>query len=303
MSQRNDTQRAVIRQHSKSFSLAARLLAPQARRHAELLYAWCRTADDAVDRADSPTAAHAALARLRDQLDRVYRQASCDDPATAALAEVVRACQLPRHYPDELLAGMEMDLNCDRYATFEQLLLYCHRVAGVVGLMMCHALGVRDERALPHAAHLGIAMQLTNIARDVGEDWVRGRLYLPLEWLAATPTPRQPLPDDLARPALERILQSAQRFYASGERGLVYLDARSRLAVRTAARVYAAIGSRVAAQGYRVSAGRAVVSTRRKLLLLLWSGCLELGGLLRRRVPVRVPQQVCTFEQLLSVPV
>jgi phytoene synthase len=310
MSNRDDAQRAVIRRHSKSFSLAARLLAPPARRHAELLYAWCRTADDAVDRAESPTAARAALARLRADLDRVYCHQPTDDPATAALACVVDACQLPRHYPEELLAGMEMDLDCQRYATFEQLLLYCHRVAGVVGLMMCHALGVRDERALPHAAHLGIAMQLTNIARDVGEDWARGRLYLPLAWLAGEPPPHgQPLPDELARPALIRTLQVARRYYASGERGLAYLDARSRLAVRTAARVYAAIGERIARRGYRVSAGRAVVSRWRKLQLLMWSGFLELGGLLRQRVPVRqrgpvrAPQQVCTFEQLLRVPV
>lgn len=261
------TDAEVIRRHSKSFALAARLLAPRERRHAEALYAWCRAADDAVDLAPTPADAVRALDSLRAEVDAVY----AGGPATgaaAALASVVAACDVPRDYPLAMLAGFEMDAAGTTYQNVDELLVYCHRVAGVVGLMMCHAFGVKDRRAFAHADQFGIAMQLTNVARDVSEDWGRGRLYVPADWLARVPRPGEPLDDAAFAPAVRRLLELAGDYYRAGEAGLRYLAPRARLAARVAGLVYAEIGREVARRGYRVGAGRAVVSPGRKLQLV-----------------------------------
>lgn len=262
-------ERAIIRRHSKSFALAARLLSPVVRRRAELLYAWCRSVDDAIDHAPTPLAAATAVAELRAELDVVYAGRTPHTPAGRMLRAVAEEIHLPREYPGELLAGMAMDAAGQRYKTLDDLLLYCHRVAGVVGLMMCHAMGVADDRAAVHAGHLGIAMQLTNIARDVAEDWANGRLYLPTDWLGGDPPAGRPLDDLTTSPAIRRLLDAADRYYQSGDAGLPYLAPRSRLAVRTARAVYAAIGSEVRRRGCRASAGRAVTSTATKVRAVL----------------------------------
>ncbi len=168
--------RATISHHSKSFALASALLGRRVRDQTAIVYTWCRRADDAVDAASSDP--RTALAQLRLELDDVYSQRAVD-PVLAAFAEVVRDRAIPRCYPDELLAGMAMDVESTRYRTLDDLITYCWRVAGVVGLMMSHVFGVSTNSALPRAVHLGIAMQLTNICRDVVEDWERGRLYVP----------------------------------------------------------------------------------------------------------------------------
>ena len=257
-----------IRRHSKSFALAARLLAPAPRRRAEALYGWCRRADDAVDHAPDRATAAANLAGLRAELTAVYAGAVPTDPTVRAFAGVVRECHIPEADPADLLAGFGMDVAGADYRTAADLLLYCYRAAGVVGRMMCPALGAADPRALRPAADLGIAMQLTNIARDVAEDWHRGRRYLPADWFARVPAPGDPLDDAAFAPAVRRTLDAAAGYYASGLAGLPYLDRRSRFAVRVAARVYADIGRRVAATGCRVTAGRAVVPAARKLWLV-----------------------------------
>ncbi len=262
-------ERASIRRHSKSFALAARLLAPAARRYAERLYAWCRFADDAVDHAPNLDAAAAAVTELRADLEAVYAGREPRTVESKLLASVVAECKLPRTYPDELLAGLGMDAAGTRYRTVDDLLMYCHRVAGVVGLMMCHTLGVADDRAGPHAGALGLAMQLTNIARDVAEDWNRGRLYLPLDWLGEEPPAGQRLADAMAAPAVRRLLELADAHYDNGLAGLPYLTERCQLAVRVAADLYRAIGGRVRAVGCRPSAGRAVVPGWRKLVAVL----------------------------------
>jgi phytoene synthase len=261
-----------IARGSKSFALASRLLPRRARDQAALVYAWCRRADDAVDLAP-PAAQAGALATLAVELDEVYR-GSPADPVLAGFAEVVRARAIPRTYPEALLAGMAMDVRGTRYQTLDELELYAWRVASVVGLMMSHVLGVRRDDALVEAAHLGLAMQLTNVCRDVAEDWERGRLYLPDELLAAHgaggladalggPMPAEALPGIAG--AVAELLAIADDHYRRADRGLAALPWRGALAVRAARRIYAAIGARLAARGHDVTAGRAVVSTPRKL--------------------------------------
>lgn len=277
--------RRVLAAKSKSFAFATKLLPPDVANNVVVLYAYCRRADDEVDLA--PAAEQSArLAGLRAELEQVYSAHAPRDAALAAFAQVVHECEIPRRYVVDLLAGMQMDVDGASYATLEDLALYAYRVAGVVGLMMCHVMGVRDPRALEHAAHLGIGMQLTNIARDVLEDWQRGRLYLPDTLLArhGAGQLRAQLPAQLpaagaAAPAFPveyasgvarataDLLVSADAYYVSGDAGMLDLSARCGLAVRTARLVYAAIGDRVRAQRCDPLAGRAVVPGREKLLL------------------------------------
>lgn len=287
-----------IHLHSKSFSLASRLLPPGARHDAVVLYAYCRRADDAIDLV-APEVQPAALAELRRELDAIYAGEAQADPILREFSRLVGERGLPRVYPEELIEGMAMDVRGTFYADPQVLLQYCYRVASVVGLMMCHVMGVREDRALPHAAHLGIGMQLTNICRDVLEDWERGRLYLPATLLAKHGVPDLhdalggPLPE-AARPAIAAVtaelLELADRYYASGDAGLEYLQPRCAFAVRAARSIYADIGREVRGQGCDPLAGRAHVSKLRKLWLALRSGVRTLisGGARTAVAPSRV---------------
>jgi len=258
--------RRILAHHSKSFALAGRLLPPGLRRDAAALYAWCRRCDDAVD---DPTASDdraLALRRLRRELDDVYAGTPQEDPVLGGLQDVVRRHQLPRKFAEDLLEGMAMDVGVVRMASMDQLLLYAYRAAGTVGLMMAHLMGVRDAATLRRAADLGIAMQLTNVCRDVAEDEQRGRVYLPADLLDGAPVPTR-APATAAR-AVAAVLGCAQTFYRSGDVGLARLPFRCAVAIRAARLIYAEIGGVVARRAFDVCAGRAVVSGRRKLFLL-----------------------------------
>jgi phytoene synthase len=304
--------RAVIARHSKSFALAARLLPPRVRDDAVVLYAYCRRVDDAIDCAQ-PAEQAGALAALRAELDAVYGSRPLRDPLLAAFQRVVRSRAIPRAYAQELLAGMRMDVTGTRYATFDQLLRYCHRAAGSVGLMMCHVMGVRRPRALLHAAHLGIAMQLTNIARDVLEDWDRGRLYLPDELLAAhgagglrarlgAPIPHSALPAVMA--AVSVLLDRADAYYRSADVGVRELSLRCGLGVRAARLVYAQIGRVLRARDCDPRSGRAVVSFATKAVLLLRAALRTLLSLPRMpwSAPPRLPRTELSLCDAIALP-
>lgn len=290
------TPRAAIRKGSKSFWLASLLLGPELRDDAAGLYAYCRRADDLIDLAP-PEQAQQRVDELRRELDQVYAGAAELEPEARELARLVVEKQLPREYPEALLRGFQLDAEGKTYATLLELYDYCWCVAGSVGAMMCHVLGVRRERAVAHGIHLGMAMQLTNICRDVAEDWQRGRLYLPTELVPEL----RDVPVTGALPsryrascarAVRELLAHAERLYRSGDQGLPYLSFRSRLAVSTARRVYSGIGERLLAHGADVLAGRSVVSTPEKLLHVAGAA---LGSL---RIAVATP--VFTPAPLLS---
>lgn len=261
--------RAVIQQHSRSFSLAALLLAPLERQRAEALYAYCRRADDAIDLAPAREA-DGRLYRLRRELDAVYAGEAQSDPTLAEFQRVVFEARIPAEYPEALLCGFELDASGKSYETLDDLYRYCWCVAGSVGAMMCHVLGVRADQAVVHGVHLGMGMQLTNICRDVAEDWQLGRLYLPRELAPALHQARgeREFPERHVAEsagAVRRLLREADAFYRSGDRGLGYLGPRARFSIAAARNVYSAIGRRIVAQGADVLAGRAVVSKPRKL--------------------------------------
>jgi phytoene synthase len=270
--------RAVLEENSKSFALAARLLPSASRDEAACVYAFCRRVDDAID--DAPVGAQErALARLVAELDGIYAGEAQTDPSLRGFQAVVQARRLPKRYPLELLAGMAMDARGTHYRTLPDLLLYCHRVAGVVGLMMCHAFGLTDDAALVPAAHLGIGMQLTNICRDVAEDYTLGRVYLPEQLLRARGCPAlqasegahfpdEPTTVAAVQQVTAELLDQAERYYRSAQGGIVALPYRAGLAVRAASKLYAAIGDEVRAHGCDPRRGRAVVPRPRKLLLV-----------------------------------
>jgi 15-cis-phytoene synthase len=263
--------RAWIRRHSKSFFLSSLLLPARVRQASWALYAFCRRADDAVDEVQAGGLAR--VAHLRRRLDEVYAGRATDDPIDRAFAAVVERHQLPRALPDELLAGMEMDARGVDYRTDDELLRYCFRVAATVGLMMTRVMGCSDDVAYLRAADLGVAMQLTNIARDVGEDARRGRVYLPESLCAEVGLDRRRLAtattaEAPVRAAVKTLLGRAAAHYRAADAGVPLLPADCRLAIAASRRIYAAIGDAVARNGYDSVTERAYVSLPAKLALV-----------------------------------
>jgi len=260
----NPSVQSVIGQHSKSFALASRLLDGASRSDVAVLYAWCRRADDAVDLAP-PGERRDRVRRLYAELDAVYAGEVLGEPILAEFQALVRRRGIPRQYPLALLDGMRSDLGPVRIANTEELLLYSYRVAGVVGLMLCHVFGLSDPRAQTNAEHLGIAMQLTNICRDVKEDAERDRCYLPADAVADFgPGDRR----ELVQRAVERLLALAERYYRSADAGFHALPFRAALASRAARHVYAAIGHELRARDCDALAGRVTVPLWKKLALV-----------------------------------
>jgi 15-cis-phytoene synthase len=265
--------RALMRGGSKSFFLASLALPSRVRAPATALYAFCRVADDAIDTSTEPAR---ALDGLRHRLDAIYAGAPGPEIADRALADVVGTMALPRTLLDALLEGFAWDAEGRRYETIEDLHAYGARVAGTVGAMMALVMETRDARALARASELGVAMQLTNIARDVGEDARNGRLYLPLAWLCEAgidPDAWLAAPRFDARLAavVKRLLDEADRLYARAECGVSELPRDCRPAIQAARLVYAEIGHALEAAGLDSVRRRAVVGTGRKLALLLRS--------------------------------
>jgi len=270
---------AITRTNSRSFFLSSQFLPAQKRMAVRALYAFCRTSDDIVDRATDDPAR--ALARWVAQVHTPRPPA--DNPVLLAWNDTVQRYTIPGVLVDELLAGIAMDLTVHRYETFDDLWLYCYRVASVVGLLSMHIIGYH-EGASPYAVKLGVALQLTNILRDVGEDARRGRIYLPQEDLR-----RFGLTDDdiLAGRRDERFRElmrfemlRAETLYDESWPGIALLDADGRMAIAAAAEIYRGILPRIVANDYDVFQKRAYVSLLGKLRIL-WRTHRKLRRLLQ----------------------
>jgi 15-cis-phytoene synthase len=260
----------TIRTGSKSFYAASLLLPKRLRRDAFALYAFCRQSDDLVDLG---SLGPAAIVELERRLDLASRGTPRAHPVDRAFADVMFRHGLPRALPAALIEGFAWDVDGRRYRTLEDLLDYAARVAGTVGAMMAVLMGTRSREALARATDLGLAMQLTNIARDVGEDARNGRIYLPLDWLAEEGVDSETW---LLAPAftpgigrvVERLLSVAEVYYRRGEAGVAYLPGDCRTAIRAAARIYADIGDKLALAGHDSVTRRTFVSKSRKLALV-----------------------------------
>ncbi|GLS46307.1 phytoene/squalene synthase family protein [Methylobacterium brachythecii] len=265
--------RAAICTGSKSFFAASMLLPPSVRIPSFGLYAFCRLSDDAVDEAGSRRCRKAAAESLSQRLTLAYAGRPANTAADRALADIVARHAIPEALPRALLEGLAWDARDRRYGTLSELTDYAARVAGAVGAMMTLIMGVRDPAVLARACDLGVAMQFTNIARDVGEDARAGRLYLPLDWLAeAGIDPDAFLAAPVASPALRavvaRLLDTAEVLYRRSESGIVGLPVACRPAIRAARLIYAEIGRAIAANGLDSVSQRARVSGSRKAVLL-----------------------------------
>lgn len=266
MSSREHTQdviassREVLSRKARSFRWAAQFLAPEVHDDAAILYAFCRLVDDAADLAPSHEQALEALGAIEDELDGRAEAR----PLLAAFLEMSARCELDLDCARELITGVRSDLGTVAFASDVELLRYCYRVAGTVGLMMCSVLGVRDPDAAPFAVDLGVGMQLTNICRDVAEDASMGRVYLPatrLEHHGAST--RALLEGGADRRAVARVvndlLDMADWYYASADAGMRFIPSRSRLAILVASRVYRGIGVKLRDRGGDALAGRTIV--------------------------------------------
>ena len=258
---------AAIRTGSLSFHAASKLLPGKVRDPALALYAFCRIADDAVD--EGHDKAHAVLT-LRDRLDLIYEGRPRNAAADRAFASVVEDFDMPRALPEALLEGLAWDAVGRRYDDLSGVLSYSARVAAAVGAMMCVLMRVRNADALARACDLGLAMQLTNIARDVGEDAREGRLFLPQDWLADEGVdPAAFLADPKPSPAIarvtKRLLAQAERLYQRAESGVAALPFACRPGIFAARHIYGGIGAAVARNGHDNISHRARTGAARKL--------------------------------------
>ncbi len=283
----------VIARHSRSFSLATLLLPRSVAADVHKLYAWCRACDSAVDDAPEIDIARGQLDRLRQDVDLIYSGSQPRLPESLWLADLVERYPIPKAWTLDLLNGMESDLDFKAKRTVEDLEVYCYQAAGVVGLMMSRLLGVKDVRALEYAKSMGMAMQMTNIARDVAEDWARGRCYLPVEWFARTDMLETGVSNEELRPVLERLLNLADHHYRRSEMGYAALPSQVRWSIRAASAIYQEIGYVIRRSGFRVLQKRHYVPTYRKFFILLKTLAAEWRD--RTFCPLVRPQTQTTY--------
>jgi phytoene synthase len=254
---------AIARSHGRSFFLASHCLPPERRRAIQATYAYCRIADDIVDLSTDMASAALALDLWEEQL------IAPTHPVAIAFSAARAHYGVPIAPARDLITGVRIDLGLCRFASWDELRDYCYHVAGTVGLMVAPILGCQDDAALPHAVDLGIAMQLTNILRDVGEDARRGRLYLPLDEMAAFGCDPEAIlrgrPSGRFRELLAFQAARARDLYVEARRGIPALSPAGRLTTLAASEFYSTILTAIEERDYDVFGARAYVPNGRKL--------------------------------------
>ncbi|MFQ6550819.1 15-cis-phytoene synthase [Aestuariibius insulae] len=270
----------AIRTGSLSFHSASKLLPGSVRDPALALYAFCRLADDEVDEGQSK---ERAVIDLENRLALVYAGTPRNAPEDRAFAAIVEQFDMPRALPEALLEGLAWDAIGRRYQTLSDLHAYSARVASAVGVMMCVLMGVRDRHALARACDLGAAMQLTNIARDVGEDARAGRLYLPLEMLdqeglSAEQFLNDPQCSDEIKSIVAELLKAADRLYLRSQTGIAALPRSARTGIFAARLIYAGIGSSIRRNGFDSICYRARTTSLQKMGWISQAGLMTLAS-------------------------
>jgi phytoene synthase len=287
--------RRAQRAHSKTYYFSTRLFPSEVRPHVHALYAFMRYADEIVDNpgATSLEEQLSALEAFEEETLAAVAGEEVPNPVLRAYANTVRVRGIDPEDIAAFMKSMKMDTNVFRYQTYEDLAVYTYGSAAVVGLMMCRVVGVADRRADVHAETLGVAMQLTNFLRDIGEDWRRGRVYIPLEDLERFGYDEADLGrgvvDERFVALLRFEIRRARRLYALADEGMGYIPRGRRYPVVVARELYAAILDRIEAQGYDVFARRAETSRLDKLGVAARCAARDPGELLagRRRLPRR----------------
>ena len=264
----------ITRTNSRTFYLASLLLPGDKQRAVQALYAFCRSTDDLVDETQGLSHADNVFANWHGRLSNPHPAAH--DPVPLAWADAQARYRIPRGYSDQLIAGVTRDRTQKRYQSFAELTEYCYGVASTVGLMSMHIVGFVSREALPYAVKLGIALQLTNILRDIGEDWRMGRLYLPLDELGAFGLREADLAagrvDDRWRAFMRFQIDRVQRLYDEAAPGIALLYTDGRFAIAAATGLYRAILDEIESNDYDVFGRRAHLGLWDKLhrLPALW---------------------------------
>lgn len=266
--------RSLTAFYSKSFYLSACIL-PRAERWATFaLYAFCRYCDNLVDTPRNRTSGELTdeLGMLARELEIAYRTGLSEHPIIRPFIIVARQYNIPIHYPLDLIRGVEMDVLHSRYQTFDDLYVFCYRVAAVVGLMMTHVLGYKHDSAFEYAVRMGIAMQLTNILRDIREDKEHGRIYLPLEELAQFGLSETDIMEEHMSPNMHRFMQfqlrRAHQYYIEAQDGITLLPTDTQFAICSAGKIYRGILHEIEARNYNPFLGRVFVPQRTKFGIL-----------------------------------
>ncbi|MBT7753239.1 MAG: phytoene/squalene synthase family protein [Gammaproteobacteria bacterium] len=271
---------AMIREGSKSFSGASKLLDSSSKESAILLYSWCRYCDDQIDNQilginQQSNENNLDAVEIVKIMEKKTQDAINDIPSEAiefeALRRVLQKHGIPQQYPLEHLQGFRMDAKKKQYHSITDTLEYCYHVAGVVGIMMAYIFGIRDSKIIERAADLGIAFQLTNIARDVIEDAKMGRVYLPSEWLAEYDIKPGSILETNNRVKLflviKKLLDVSEQYYESANIGITHLPLRIRWGIKVALSVYRQIGIKIRTLGSNAWNQRVYVKRPYKLFL------------------------------------
>ncbi|WP_426145578.1 phytoene/squalene synthase family protein [Polaromonas sp. DSR2-3-2] len=261
----------TLAQKGKTFHWARHLMGSLHASRATRLYSFCRYIDDLADESSSPEAGSAALLLAAQDVTR----GMSDHPVIQDGIDLMRECDIERSIVLELISGVASDLGVVLVADENALLRYCYQVAGTVGLMMCRVLDTQNPSALPHAVDLGIAMQLTNICRDIAADAQAGRRYIPQSMLGDLAPQALICPAEALRPAIRQcvaaLLDRADVYYRSAELGLPYLPLGARSGILVAARTYQAIGAQLRRRDYAYWTARAVVRKPQKAAVTAWA--------------------------------
>ena len=270
--------RKITAYYSKSFYFSAQMLPGEQRWATFALYGFCRHCDNLIDtpRQRTETEILREIQHLTEELQIAYNTGESQDPIIRAFILVAKAYAIPIAYPLDLLNGVAMDLQQTRYKTFDELSLFCYRVAAVVGLMMIHVLGYKEERAFGYAKQLGIAMQLTNILRDIKEDKEMGRLYIPQTELGQFDVKEQDIFNEKMTPQLRALMkfqvERADQYYTEAMPGISLLKTESQYAIYSAAKIYRGILRKIEEHDYNPFLGRVFVPSIQKIRILLHEG-------------------------------
>jgi len=265
--------RAITKQHAKTFYFASRFLKTDKRNAAYAVYAICRLSDETVDNAASGSSEQ-SLEKLEKNIAAVYNQAVLDNAILSAFRQTVEKYKIPIEYFLELIAGMYLDLRKNRYKNFAELRDYCYKVAGVVGLTMLQIFGYKDQKTKDCAVGLGIAMQLTNILRDIEEDFGRGRIYLPEDEMARFGVTETDICEGRVNNNFKALLKfqiaRAREYYANSKLGIKMIgDANSRFVVCAMADIYSGILNSIEKNNYDIFSRRAHVNILGKITAVI----------------------------------
>ena len=261
--------------YSKSFFLSSAMLPKEKRWDTYALYSFCRFADNIVDNPRSRSIEELVdeVNYMAKELTIAHKHGESEHPIIKPLIVVMLKHDIPLEYPLELLEGVKMDLIQDRYQTFDELYTFAYRVAGVVGLMMTYILGFTDNAALKYAEKLGIAMQLTNILRDIKEDKNMGRIYMPLNEIQQFGLTEDDFFNENMNDAMYKFIRfqvkRANKYYHQAQAGIKLLSRDSQFAIYSASKIYQSILLKIEARHFNPFLGRVFVNQSKKLLILL----------------------------------